>query len=51
MNYIPHPTGKEMPNRKMRKSQRNTVWLKNSKIKKLQYKQRRAEKKQLESEQ
>ncbi len=49
MNYIPHPTGKEMPNRKMRKSQRNTVWLKNKGLKKLQYKQRRLERRQAES--
>ncbi len=48
MKYEPYPKAKEMPNRKMRKSQRSTVWRKNKMLKKLQYKQRRLEREQAE---
>lgn len=35
MNYLNHPTKKDTPNRRARKSKRNEVYLKNRKLRKL----------------
>lgn len=40
---LPYPKSKDMTNRKLRKSQRNVIWLKNRKARRLLKKQQRAE--------
>lgn len=41
MKMLPYPKAVDTPNRKLRKSQRNVIWLKNRKAKKSELKLRR----------